>query len=40
MLLEDVAEGLLLAEFLAKRRDVDCARGGVHGDGLMRGESE
>ena len=40
VLLEDVAQGLLLAELLAERRDVDRARRGVHGDRLVRGESE
>jgi hypothetical protein len=40
VLLEDVAQGLLLAELLAERRDVDGAGGGVHSDGFMRGEAE
>lgn len=40
VLLEDVAQGLLLAELLAERRDMDRARRGVHGDRLVRSESE
>lgn len=40
MLLEDVAQGLLLAEFLAKRRDVDGAGRSVHSDGFVRGEPD